>query len=158
MPFSALQFVSAKTGADYNAATSLFLQYADSLEIDLGFQHLDEEMQAIATQYGPPHGALWLACCNGIPVGCAGIRRLDKHVAELKRMYVQPAFRHYKAGRGLLEHAVDTARALGYRSIRLDTLPTMKPALALYHSFGFKEIPPYCFNPVAGALFLEKEL
>ena len=91
-------------------------------------------------------------------IGCTGVRELDGETAELKRMFVRPEFRGHRIGRNLMMGAVEIARGLGYRRMRLDTLSTMLPALNLYRSFGFHEIEPYRFNPVAGAVYLELDL
>ena len=42
--------------------------------------------------------------------------------------------------------------------MRLDTVPSMKEARALYESLGFEPIPSYCHNPIPGAVFLELKL
>jgi ribosomal protein S18 acetylase RimI-like enzyme len=42
--------------------------------------------------------------------------------------------------------------------MRLDTVPGMEKAQALYQRLGFREIPPYADNPVPGTRFLELEL
>jgi len=141
----------------YDAARGLFLEYARSLSFDLCFQDFDSELAAMATMYGAPSGGIVLARDDrtGEAVGCVAIRRIDDRTAELKRMYVCPAFRKLGLGRTLLERAIRLARALSYRRIRLDTLPTMTQAIALYREFGFREIEPYRYNPEKGALFLE---
>jgi putative acetyltransferase len=151
-------FKIAITNQEFEVGRILFLQYAESLDLDLGFQDFPTELKAIDKQYSKPTGALLLAYKNSIPVGCVGIRKFDEDTAELKRMYVQTEYRKYKIGMKLLERIVEIAKELNYKSIRLDTLPTMSNAQRLYRSFGFSEIPPYRFNPVNGTVFMEKKL
>lgn len=144
--------------ADFVCARALFREYAASLDIDLCFQNFERELDSLEQQYAPPQGALFLARVGTEAVGCAAVRRFEEGVAELKRMYVQPAFRGQGISRQLLDTALDTARHLGYRQIRLDSLPSMQTAIALYRSAGFTEIPAYRSNPVAGTVYLEKNL
>ena len=149
---------AASTKTEFEEARDLFKQYANSLNVDLCFQNFSGELETIDKQYNKPAGALLLAYKNNIAVGCVGIRQLEKDIAELKRMYVQPAYRKNKIGVKLLEFAVGIAKDLNYKKIRLDTLPTMLQAQNLYHSFGFYKIPSYRFNPVNGTVFMEKDL
>ncbi len=151
-------FKIATTNQEFEDGRNLFQQYAESLDLDLGFQDFPNELKTIDKQYSKPTGALLLAYKNSIPVGCVGIREFDKDAAELKRMYVKTEYRKYKIGMKLLELIVEIAKELNYKSIRLDTLPTMTNAQSLYRSFGFSEIPPYRFNPVNGTVFMEKKL
>ena len=99
-----------------------------------------------------------LAYKDEIVVSCAGVREQYHDIAELKRLYVRPEYRSYKIGRKLLELALEIAKELHYKQIRLDTIPSQTQAQNLYHSFGFYEIPPYRFNPVEGAVYMEKKL
>lgn len=151
-------FKIAVTPNEYNDARNLFLQYAQSLDVDLGFQGFNEELKIIDIQYNKPEGAVLLAYNNEIAIGCAGIRKFDKDVAELKRMFIKPEYRHLKMGKKLMGLAIDAAKDFGYKSIRLDTLPHMISALSIYRSFGFYEIPAYRYNPVADAIYMEKQL
>ena len=143
---------------DVSAARALFEEYAASLDVDLAFQGFADELAALPEGYVPPTGALLLADLGGAPVGCAAIRALDGDACELKRLYVRPAARGHALGRVLTEAALARARELGYRRMRLDTLPTMQTAYALYRELGFREIEPYRFNPVPGTRYLEREL
>ncbi|MFT3680793.1 MAG: GNAT family N-acetyltransferase [Ferruginibacter sp.] len=151
-------FKKAASAEEFADAKVLFEQYAASLDIDLCFQGFADEVKTVSIQYNMPQGALLLAYVNEKAVGCAAIRRLDDDSAELKRMFVQPEYRQYKLGRKLLELAIAVTGELNYKNIKLDTLPTMLPALNLYRSVGFYEIPAYRFNPVAGAVYMEKKL
>jgi carbonic anhydrase len=95
---------------------------------------------------------------DGAAAGCVGVREFDPGAAEVKRMYVRPEVRGRGYGRTLLGAACEAARALGYRRVRLDTVPSMESAIRLYRTAGFREIPPYRHTPRPGALFFEREV
>src|ERR1700688_1592338 len=151
-------YKKAATAREYEEGRRLFLEYADSLHYDLCFQGFAEEVKAIDRQYSEPSGALLLAYRDSEAIACAGIRRFDEGVAELKRMFVLPDFRGHHIGRQMLEIALRTAKELGYKKILLDTMPSMLQAKKLYLDFGFTEMASYRYNPVEGAVFMEKKL
>ncbi|MEP7322327.1 MAG: GNAT family N-acetyltransferase [Saprospiraceae bacterium] len=148
----------ANSKQEFDDSRRLFQEYADSLDIDLGFQNFKAELETLERQYIQPDGSLMLAYKINIAIGCVAVRKLDQGVAELKRLYVQPEFRQLKIGAKLLELAIDKATELQFQYIRLDTLPSQKKAQELYFSLGFYEIPPYRFNPVEGTVYMEKKL
>jgi ribosomal protein S18 acetylase RimI-like enzyme len=144
---------------DLAVVRELFREYADGLGVDLAFQDFERELRELPGDYVPPRGALFLAESDpGSFLGCVALRPLDATIAEMKRLYLRPSGRGTGLGRRLAVHVIDEARRLGYRTIRLDTLPSMAQAIALYRTLGFREIPPYRHNPVPGALFLERIL
>lgn len=91
-------------------------------------------------------------------VGSAAIKHLPDGAAELKRFYVRPAARGTGLGKRLAAGAIARARELGYTVIRLDTLPKMEAARALYASLGFTPCEPFVDNPIPGVLFFELSL
>jgi ribosomal protein S18 acetylase RimI-like enzyme len=86
------------------------------------------------------------------------LRRFDKKICEMKRLYIRPEFRGQRLGRRLANMVIDEAVKRGYTSMRLDTLPTMKEAIIMYKSMGFALIAPYRYNPIEGAIYMELQL
>jgi len=153
-----LSIAQAGSVPDIATARMLFEEYAASLETDLCFQGFQEELATLPGGYAPPGGRLLLARSDGEIAGCVALRRLETDVCEMKRLYVRDAFRGLGLGRMLTQELIRQAREVGYRRMRLDTLPTMPAALALYRQLGFREILPYGDNPLEGTLFLELQL
>ncbi len=143
---------------DLPVVRELFAEYGQSLGIDLSFQGFEEELASLPGKYTPPHGALIVARSDGTPCGCVALRRIDERVCEMKRLYVRPGNRGRRIGVGLVSRIIQTAKNRGYEAMRLDTLPSMASAVSLYRTFGFQEIEPYIYNPLPGALFMEKGL
>jgi putative acetyltransferase len=149
--------IAAASGpADLEEARTLFREYARSLHFDLDFQGFDAEMDSFPGDYVPPKGTILIARVDGAAAGAVGLRPLDAGICEMKRMYVRPNFRGLGLGRKLANAVVEAGRAAGYAAMRLDTVAALAEANALYASIGFTEIPPYCFNPLPDARFLEK--
>ena len=140
---------------DVATARALFEEYQRSLGISLCFQNFDEELRTLPGVYAQPAGRLLLAFAGEEPAGCVAIRRIEEGICELKRLWVRSVFRGTGLGRLLVETVLHEARNIGYRRMRLDTLPSMKAAQALYLSTGFLDVPPYNDHPLEGTRFME---
>jgi putative acetyltransferase len=151
-------YKTAHTENDFEDGRVIFREYADALGVDLSFQDFEKELETIHVQYNKPEGVLILIYLNEKPIACIGVRRSDEKTAELKRMYVKSQYRSQGIGVELLKRSLRTAKDLGYKRIRLDTLENMVKAQELYKSFGFYIIPPYRFNPIQGTIYMEKIL
>ncbi len=157
--FPALRISKVKpTPAEIEIVRELFREYQQELGIDLSFQDFEAELAGLPGKYSPPGGCLLLAWRGDTPAGCVAIRPWSGEICELKRLFLRPGARRMGSGRLLMEAAMREARRAGYGRIRLDTLPHMGAAIRLYRDLGFQEIGAYTKNPVAGALFLEKNL
>jgi ribosomal protein S18 acetylase RimI-like enzyme len=143
---------------EIETARTLFREYADGLDVDLSFQNFDEELATLPGGYAPPEGRLLLAWDDVEAAGCVALRRFAEGVGEMKRLYVRPAWRGTGLGRALAETVIAEARAAGYATLRLDTLPTMVTAQKLYRTLGFHEIAAYRANPVHGTSYMELTL
>ena len=148
----------AQSAGDIAEARRLFREYEASLDVDLRYQGFERELAELPGAYAPPRGRLLLAFEESRPAGCAALRPLGDDVCEMKRLYVRRAARGKRVGRLLAESVIREARSIGYSRMRLDTLPSMKDAQALYRALGFEEIAPYYASPVAGTRFMELTL
>ena len=154
--------MAADTAPLIDAAREIFLDYARSLSVDLCFQNFEAELERLPGDYAPPEGRLLLDWVDPELAGCGALRGLADtdyaNACEMKRLYVRPGFRGFGLGRMLAQSLLDEARSAGYSVMLLDTLDEMEAARGLYASLGFEEIPPYYFNPIAGAHYLKAEL
>ena len=149
-----------RTANDLKATVKLFRAYASSLDVDLSYQNFEAEMEAMPGKYAPPAGELLLARDrDGTPIVCVGLRPLDAHgCCEMKRLYVVPEGRGSGLGKKLVDAVVKEAERIGYREMRLDTLPSMAGAIALYRKLEFAPIEPYYDTPVIGTIFMRRPL
>lgn len=161
--------VPADNPVRIEAVRELFKEYAASLSFNLCFQSFDEELARLPGEYAPLSGMLLLGLVEDLPAGCVALRRIEgdmpgdvgdhlggSDVCEMKRLYVRPDFRGCGLGRELVDSILSCAASLGYRRMRLDTVPAeMATAVEMYGKLGFEEIPPYRKNPVPGAKYME---
>jgi putative acetyltransferase len=139
-------------------ARDLFREYAKAIAIDLCFQNFAEELAGLPGKYAPPAGRLLLAFEGGRVAGCVAVRPIAEGICEMTRLYVPSAFRGKGIGRRLAQASLAAADEIGYQRMRLDTLASMKEAIALYESLGFVRIAPYYHNPSPQAVFMERTL
>lgn len=155
---SNISISTADTPERLRDAKLLFLEYERYLGVDLSFQGFDREVQGLPGEYGPPDGAILIAYIGNEAGGCVALRRLEKAICEMKRLYVRPQQRGLGLGRSLAVAVMDRARALGFRRMRLDTLSTLSEAMRLYESLGFRRIDPYYDNPLPDVVYWELDL
>ena len=136
----------------------LFIEYAQSLNVDLAFQNFETEFKTLPGKYVTPDGALIIALVNGKAAGCVALRKIYEDKCEMKRLYVRDEYKGMGIGKKLITMIIEEAKFLNYHFIMLDTLPTMKKAQDLYTSLGFYDIEPYVYNPIEGTRFMELNL
>ena len=150
------------SSSELDAVRNLFVEYSATLNVDLCFQNFNAELATLPGEYAAPRGGLLVATVDGELAGCCAMRPLDAadypNACEMKRLYVRPAYRGLQLGRLLAETILEIARVAGYDCILLDTLNDMEAARALYQELGFEDIPPYYYNPIAGAHYLKAKL
>ena len=153
---SETRIIAATRPDQIDRARALFREYAVATGYCECFEGFANEVEGLPGQYAPPGGQLLLAEVGGLPAGCVAVRKLnDDRVCEMKRLYVRPEFRGHNLGRRLADAAIVEAHRFGYRTMRLDTLPSMTVARGLYRTLGFRPIPRYNDNPSEGVIYLE---
>ena len=157
-----IELISPDSPQMWEEARQILREYAQSLTVDLCFQGFEQELLHLPGEYAPPSGLLLLALVDGQVAGSGAFRNLPDvdyaNACEMKRLYVRPAFRRFGLGRILAQALIDRATQAGYSAMLLDTLDDMEAARGLYGSLGFETVPPYYYNPIPGAHYLEVEL
>ena len=157
---SAFTLAPALAPADLDAVRAFFRAYAASLPVDLGYQGFEDELAGLPGVYASPEGLLLLARApDGSPLGCGAFRAMKAgEGCEMKRVYIAPSARGLGLGIAMVEALMAQARLAGYRTIALDTLPSMIEAHRLYAKLGFTPIAPYYDTPIDGTVFLGRAL
>jgi ribosomal protein S18 acetylase RimI-like enzyme len=162
LPSSALFYITrVRTPEDLSVISSLFISYTKWLNMDLTHQGFASELANLPGKYAPPTGELLLARTKdtNLPVGCVALRPLlPPDCCEMKRLYVTPEGRGLGVGKGLAKEILAIAKELRYSEVKLDTLPLMEAAVALYTKFGFVKCAKYYETPIEGTIFLSKQL
>ncbi len=158
MSTSTLQIVEAHSSEYIPEIRTLFEAYETSLDTDLCFQQFEQELAMLPGDYAPPPGCLLIALDGENYAGCVALRKIESDICEMKRLFVDPAFRGQGVGIRLIQEVIARAKQRGYKEMRLDTLPSMVQAISLYRSLGFVDIEPYRNNPVAGVRYMTLDL
>ena len=141
-------------GKDFDDARAIMREYVESLPAGhVCTQDFKAELIDLENRYT----LILLAYAEGQPSGCVAMRQLGPATCELKRLYVRPAYRGIGLGRQLIDRFLTEARQCNYTKIRLDSMPEMAAAQALYRKLGFHEIPKYADNP-EGTICMELAL
>jgi ribosomal protein S18 acetylase RimI-like enzyme len=151
--------IAAAEARDIAEVAALFRAYEAHIGVDLSYQGFADELATLPGQYAPPRGQLLVARdADGAAIGCVALRPLaDPGCCEMKRLFVAPEGRGLGLGRALAEAVIAQAAKLGYAQLRLDTLPSMHEAIALYRRLGFVPIAPY-YAAREGTLFMALSL
>lgn len=146
--------IRPSTPADLPAVRALLRDYLAWVGLDLSFQDFEGEVRALPGDYAPPRGALLVAEVGADTVAMIALRPLADNVCEMKRLFVHPSARGLGIARALITRLMNEARTIGYREMRLDTLPAMSEAQAIYETFGFGDIEAYYETPIKGTRFM----
>ncbi|MBN3756659.1 GNAT family N-acetyltransferase [Paraburkholderia sp. Tr-20389] len=149
------QIREAVLPADTAPLVAIIREYVRWLDMDLSYRGFEDEMQSFEQTYTWPSGVFFIAEADGELAGCGGLLRHSDEVAEVKRLYVRPAYRGLALGEQLMKRVIDRAKSSGYARLVLDSVPQTAFAQGLYERMGFTETAPYYANPVAGTRFLE---
>jgi ribosomal protein S18 acetylase RimI-like enzyme len=133
-------------------------EYVSWVGLDLAFQEIEAELDGLPGGYVAPRGALFVAVEGDRYLAMIGLRPIDRTIAEMKRLYVRPEARGRGLARRLIARLCEEARRLNYTELRLDTLPMMGEAQALYETYGFVDIEPYYETQIAGTRFMAKKI
>jgi GNAT superfamily N-acetyltransferase len=152
------ELIQASSVRELEQVRELFREYQRWVDEPCCFTTFAQELAGLPGEYGAPSGRLFLALGDGLPAGCAALRKIDAKRGEMKRLYVRPMYRGRGLGRRLATAVIEAARETGCELLLLDTLPKMASAIALYGALGFARRGAYSPQPTPGALFFELRL
>jgi GNAT superfamily N-acetyltransferase len=110
-------------------------------------------------EFLPPAGLFLVAEVDGDPAGCGAWRAFPDGAVEIKRVYVEPAFRRQGVAQVVMAALESSAAAAGHRSVVLNTGQKQPEAVALYARLGYHPVPGYGVYACApDAVFLGKSL
>ena len=127
-----------------------FIQYFENYEKEIS--------NNLPGRFGPLMDCLLLARYQAKTAGCVGLMDLGDSISEVRRLFVKPEYRRLGIGKALIETAIEYARRIDYKTLRLNTNKRMATAEKLYRSFGFRDIEPYEQFDIDGMVFLELTL
>jgi putative acetyltransferase len=150
--------IECKTQNEFTAAKNLFIAYQQFLNVDLCFQSFNEELNNLQAMYSAPTGSLLLAVHNNNYIGCVAVRKMNNTDCEMKRLYLLDEYKGLGIGKQLVNAIMQKAAQLGYKTIKLDTLPKLDKAIDIYKKIGFKETTAYYNNPTSGVVYMQASL
>ena len=112
-------------------------------------------MYHFSEKYGYSNGKMYIALVDEKLAGCVALTKNDDDYCEIKRLYIREEFRGNHLGNMLSEKIIEDAGAIGYKYMRLDTVPFMSSAIKIYEKVGFKFIEKYNVNPASNAIFMQ---
>ena len=150
------QLLKASTDEHFEAIKALLQAYQNELKRNLSFQQFDEELNDLRKIYVHDKAAIFVLLNEEKQTyaACVGLKEIQAGICEMKRLYVAPAFRQKGYGQVLTKHIIEEGRQMGFKSMVLDTLEELKPAIRLYKKLGFKEIEAYNDNPFEDVIFM----
>lgn len=156
----------AEKPEDIEMVRALFIDCVKSFNVDISFQDFTSELANLPGKYAPPTGCLLLArsrASNAI-IACVGLRPITSAIhpeggcCEMKRLFVVPEGRGTGIAMEMVKASLEYAKNMGYKTMLLDTLQRMQPAVRLYMKAGFTQTGEYYKNPLEGVMYFEKEL
>ena len=154
-----------ETSEDWLHFESLLRTYATT---DLDQPHLSsiwKDLDDLPARYGPPFGAAVLLVKtdaegeNQQIIGCGALASTQLEGAcEIKRLFIQPAFRGQGGAKVLIHDLIQKAQAEGYDQAVLSTWQSNVAGLGLYHALGFMPVPSFKTHPNPELIFLGRPL
>ncbi len=125
---------------DYQALEETIAHYSETWPL--------KDVEDFQHAYNENGGAFLVTCENGRIIGTGALKYLEEGIAELKRVWLLPAYHGQGLGYRMMLRLLEIAREKGYKKVRLETSPQYQPrAFAFYKKMGFYEIPRYGDDP-----------